>query len=61
LSIPDESEGAAASPGNDAIVGQESAKKMQQVLTKLYQQGYINNGTIVRSEYRLSTFVSVKA
>jgi hypothetical protein len=47
--------------GNDAIVGQESAKKMQQVLTKLYQQGYVNNGTIDRSEYRLSTFVLVKA
>jgi hypothetical protein len=57
--IPEEVEITPGLTGNEATVEVEAAKKMQQVLAKLYQQGYSIKSTF-SGERGLSTLVLVK-
>ena len=58
--IPDELEVTAGLTGNEATVVQESAKKMQQILAKLYEQGYAIKSTFGGGGGSPSTLVLVK-
>ena len=58
--FPEELNVTAGLTGNEATVAQESAKKIQQVLTKLYEQGYAIKSTFGGSAGGSSTLVLVK-
>jgi len=58
--IPEELEITAGLTGSEATVVEESAKKMQQVLTKLYEQGYAIKSTFGGGQGSPSTLVLVK-
>ena len=57
--IPEEVEVTSGITGNEATVEVEVAKKMQQLLTKLYEQGYVIKSTFSGAQ-GASTLVLVK-
>lgn len=58
---PDEIEVKAGLTNNEARLMRESAEKIQEVLTKLYQEGYAIKSSFSGSEGGQSTLVLVKA
>ncbi len=58
--LPDEMEVKTGFAGNEATMAKESAEKIQEVLGKLYQQGYAIKGTFSSSNGGPSTLVLVK-
>jgi hypothetical protein len=57
--IPEEMEVTAGLIGNEVTVGVETAKKLQQALTKLYEQGYVIKSSLGGEQGR-STLILVK-
>lgn len=58
--FPDEYDIKASLAGNEATVARESAQKMQEILTKLYDQGYAVRSTFGGGDGGHSTLVLVK-
>jgi hypothetical protein len=57
--IPEEIEITPGFTGNEVTVGVETAKKLQQALTKLYAQGYVIKSSLAGEQGR-STMILVK-
>lgn len=57
--IPEEIEITAGITGTEATVGVETAKKLQQTLTKLYEQGYAIKSSL-GGERGMSTLILLK-
>jgi len=57
--FPEEVEVTAGFTGNETTVSVETAKKLQQTLTKLYEQGYVIKSSLAGEQGR-STMILVK-